>query len=226
MASGILAEDWIAHHARFTPWAEAAHDLSSRRRFTYAQFDERIGRAARWLKAMRAAKFAAIQKIRGSRVIAVIAGRGARRPRGGVGRREHADEREPEADHGEQHRMPGPYRDAVDGHGAECREHTPAGHHPSVCKKRHRLAREPERFHTECHAVEPRGVRLSHIGGQRRTRYEVADGVVDRHLVSSGKQVNGHANHHPFVPVQTRRAWRVGPYRIMPTTEVPCDGGY
>ena len=49
MTSGIPAEDWIAHHARFAPRAEAAHDLASGRRFTYAQFDERITRGALWL---------------------------------------------------------------------------------------------------------------------------------------------------------------------------------
>jgi acyl-CoA synthetase (AMP-forming)/AMP-acid ligase II len=47
--SGIPAEDWIAHHARFAPNSEAAHDLGSGRRFTYAQFDKRIMRAALWL---------------------------------------------------------------------------------------------------------------------------------------------------------------------------------
>lgn len=50
MPSGIAAEDWISHHARFTPWSDAAHDLTSGRRFTYAQFDERIRRAALWLR--------------------------------------------------------------------------------------------------------------------------------------------------------------------------------
>ena len=49
MMSGIPVEDWIAHHARFSPGAEAAHDLASGRRFTYAQFDARITRAALWL---------------------------------------------------------------------------------------------------------------------------------------------------------------------------------
>jgi fatty-acyl-CoA synthase len=49
MTSGIPVEDWIGHHARFSPGAAAAHDLASGRRFTYAQFDERITRAALWL---------------------------------------------------------------------------------------------------------------------------------------------------------------------------------
>src|SRR5262245_13502853 len=49
MTAGIPVEDWISHHARFAPGSEAAHDLSSGRRFTYAQFDERITRAAVWL---------------------------------------------------------------------------------------------------------------------------------------------------------------------------------
>jgi fatty-acyl-CoA synthase len=49
MTSGIPVEDWIAHHARFAPQSEAAHDLASGRRFTYAQFDERITRGALWL---------------------------------------------------------------------------------------------------------------------------------------------------------------------------------
>jgi fatty-acyl-CoA synthase len=50
MTTGIPAEDWIAHHARFAPRSEAAHDLASNRRFTYAAFNERISRAALWLK--------------------------------------------------------------------------------------------------------------------------------------------------------------------------------
>jgi fatty-acyl-CoA synthase len=49
MSSGIPAEDWIAHHARNAPGSAAAYDLASGRRFTYAQFDERITRAALWL---------------------------------------------------------------------------------------------------------------------------------------------------------------------------------
>ena len=49
MTSGIAAEDWIAHHARFAPRSEAEHDLASGRRFTYAAFDDRITRAALWL---------------------------------------------------------------------------------------------------------------------------------------------------------------------------------
>ena len=51
LPSGIAAADWITHHARYTPLAEAAHDLASRRRFTYAQLDERVRRAALWLGA-------------------------------------------------------------------------------------------------------------------------------------------------------------------------------
>src|SRR5688572_25184772 len=50
MATGIAAEDWIAHHTLMTPQAPAAHDLASGRRFTYAQFDDRITRAALWLR--------------------------------------------------------------------------------------------------------------------------------------------------------------------------------
>ena len=49
MTSGIPVEDWIAHHARFAPGAEAAHDLASGRHSTYAVFDERVTRAALWL---------------------------------------------------------------------------------------------------------------------------------------------------------------------------------
>ena len=49
MTSGIPVEDWIAHHARFAPQSEAAHDFASGRRFSYAGFDERITRAALWL---------------------------------------------------------------------------------------------------------------------------------------------------------------------------------
>jgi hypothetical protein len=37
MTSGIPVEDWIAYHARFAPRSEAAHDLASGRRFTYAR---------------------------------------------------------------------------------------------------------------------------------------------------------------------------------------------
>src|SRR6187549_2055491 len=49
MTSGIPVEDWIAYHARFAPGSMAAHDLASGRRFTYAEFDRRITRAALWL---------------------------------------------------------------------------------------------------------------------------------------------------------------------------------
>ena len=42
--------DWIAHHARYSPQREAVHDLASGRRFTYAQLDERISRAALWMR--------------------------------------------------------------------------------------------------------------------------------------------------------------------------------
>jgi fatty-acyl-CoA synthase len=52
LPSGIAAADRIAHHARYSPKAEAAFDLSSGRRYTYAQFDARITRAARWLAAV------------------------------------------------------------------------------------------------------------------------------------------------------------------------------
>ena len=51
MPSGIAAADWISHHARYTPAAEAARDVSSGRRFTYAEFDQRVTRAALWLEA-------------------------------------------------------------------------------------------------------------------------------------------------------------------------------
>jgi fatty-acyl-CoA synthase len=44
------ANDWIAHHARFSPGQEAAHDLASDRRFTYAEFHDRIDRAALYLR--------------------------------------------------------------------------------------------------------------------------------------------------------------------------------
>src|ERR1044071_4922809 len=50
MTTGIRAEDWIAHHTLMTPQAPAALDLASGRRFTYAQLDARITRAALWLK--------------------------------------------------------------------------------------------------------------------------------------------------------------------------------
>jgi fatty-acyl-CoA synthase len=50
VSSGVPASDWIAHHARYRPAAEAAHDLNSGRRFSYAQFDDRVTRAALWLK--------------------------------------------------------------------------------------------------------------------------------------------------------------------------------
>lgn len=50
MTTGITAEDWIAHHTLMAPHSMAAHDLASGRRFTYAQFDQRITRAALWLR--------------------------------------------------------------------------------------------------------------------------------------------------------------------------------
>ena len=42
--------DWIAHHARYSPRREAVHDLASGRRYTYSEFDERVSRAALWLR--------------------------------------------------------------------------------------------------------------------------------------------------------------------------------
>ncbi len=46
----IAAEDWIRHHARFTPDKLALADLASDRHFTYAEFDARITRAALFLR--------------------------------------------------------------------------------------------------------------------------------------------------------------------------------
>ena len=42
--------DWIAHFARRTPHKVAAVDLSTERRFTYAEFDARISRLASHLR--------------------------------------------------------------------------------------------------------------------------------------------------------------------------------
>ena len=46
MGMQVAAEDWIAHHARFSPHRDAIHDLASGRRSTYRTLDERISRAA------------------------------------------------------------------------------------------------------------------------------------------------------------------------------------
>ena len=46
----VPAEDWIRHHARFSPDSAALYDLASDRRFTYAEFDDRITRAALFLR--------------------------------------------------------------------------------------------------------------------------------------------------------------------------------
>lgn len=43
--------DWIAHHARRTPAKIAVVDLASERRLSYAVFDDRIARLARFLRA-------------------------------------------------------------------------------------------------------------------------------------------------------------------------------
>ncbi len=48
----IAANDWIAHHARVSPHREAIYDLASGRRFSYAQFDERITRLALYLQSL------------------------------------------------------------------------------------------------------------------------------------------------------------------------------
>ena len=45
----ISAEDWIHHHTSVNPDKEALVDLASDRRFTYAEFDARITRAAQFL---------------------------------------------------------------------------------------------------------------------------------------------------------------------------------
>jgi len=44
--------DWIAHHARRTPGKTAVVDLASDRRWTYAAFDDRVARLARFLGGM------------------------------------------------------------------------------------------------------------------------------------------------------------------------------
>lgn len=46
----IRHHDWIAHPAGRTPDKVALIDLSSERRFTYAQFDARISRLATHLR--------------------------------------------------------------------------------------------------------------------------------------------------------------------------------
>ena len=46
MGMQVAAEDWIAHHARFSPHRDAIHDLASGRRSTYRALDERVSRAA------------------------------------------------------------------------------------------------------------------------------------------------------------------------------------
>ncbi|MCX7203159.1 MAG: AMP-binding protein [Burkholderiales bacterium] len=46
----LPAYDWIAHHARNSPGALAAHDLGEARKLTYLQLDARIARLASWLQ--------------------------------------------------------------------------------------------------------------------------------------------------------------------------------
>ncbi len=46
----VVAEDWISHHATFSPNREALHDLNSKRRFSYRELDDRISRAALYLR--------------------------------------------------------------------------------------------------------------------------------------------------------------------------------
>ena len=46
----LPAYDWIAHHARNSPAALAAHDLGEARKLTYPQLDARIARLASWLQ--------------------------------------------------------------------------------------------------------------------------------------------------------------------------------
>ena len=45
-----LPVDWIAHHADISPERLAVHDLASNRRLTYAKLDDRISRAALWMR--------------------------------------------------------------------------------------------------------------------------------------------------------------------------------
>ena len=46
----IQAIDWVAHHARATPNKTAMVELAGKRRFSYAQMHERVGRVAAMLK--------------------------------------------------------------------------------------------------------------------------------------------------------------------------------
>ena len=45
-----IANDWIAHHAHVSPNHEALVDINSERRFSYKEMDERVSRAALFLK--------------------------------------------------------------------------------------------------------------------------------------------------------------------------------
>lgn len=46
----IAVADWIAHHARYAPDRHALHDLTSDRRFSYREMDQRVSRAAHYLR--------------------------------------------------------------------------------------------------------------------------------------------------------------------------------
>jgi len=46
----IVAEDWLAYHAEFTPMQEAMHDLNSDRHFTYAEMHDRVNKVTLYLR--------------------------------------------------------------------------------------------------------------------------------------------------------------------------------
>ena len=46
----VAAEEWIKHHATFAPGKEALVDLASDRKFTYAEMDARVTRAALYFR--------------------------------------------------------------------------------------------------------------------------------------------------------------------------------
>jgi len=52
----LPAYDWIAHHARNSPGAIAAHDLGEARKLTYLQLDARVARLASWLRSQGVAR--------------------------------------------------------------------------------------------------------------------------------------------------------------------------
>jgi hypothetical protein len=74
----------------------------------------------------------------------------------------------------------------------KCRDHAATRDHASICEERHRITCKPKRVEGERGGVESRQVRGLHSDGDRGTGDQVAYRIVNRDLVRSSEEMDGH----------------------------------